>query len=96
MPPIDTKKLDELLEAKKFDEARVLLSQFLQGDLSEEEKAALHLSYAETYMRVMNSINRQYREALQGVASMLQEIDKKERSVEDSLKLKSVRQNLAV
>jgi hypothetical protein len=95
MSTIDTTNLEKLLTAKKFDEARAVLSEYLKGEFTEEEKASLHLSYAETYLRVMNSVQREYKKSLAKVVDILHTLDKEERSVAEAIGLRSVRQNLA-
>ncbi len=95
MDNADAKKLEVLLTAKKFPEAKKLLESFFLGDLTPKEKAAAHLNFAEIYMRVMNQISGEYRAALEEVADMLEKVNAKEKEVHGKIKLREVRQNLA-
>jgi len=95
MSTIDTTQLEKLLKAKKFDEARAVLNDYLKSELTEEEKAALNLNYAEMYLRVMNAVQSEYKRSLAKVVDMLRTIDKEERSVAEAIGLRAVRQNLA-
>ncbi|MFZ2522361.1 MAG: hypothetical protein WAX44_00130 [Minisyncoccia bacterium] len=91
---IDIKKIENLLEEKKYDEAKELIKSAFATDLDKDEKGALLLSMAEVYMQVSNSINSKYKKALEEAIEGIKNINAFESKVNDHLKLEEVRGNL--
>jgi len=94
MIDIDTTKLESLLEAKKFDEAKKLLEEYFKSHLTGEEKASLYLDFAGTYLSVMNKINGRYNAAMRSVLEDLEKVDSAEKDAKHRLKLVEVRSSL--
>lgn len=94
MADIDIKKLEESLEGKKGSEAVALLKSFFDN-LSEEQQGAVYADYALLHMKVMNSINQEYKDYLNGVIEKLEQINASESKAVNSLKLKQARMSLS-
>lgn len=95
MQNFDDKKLKNLLEEKKFDEAKKFLEDYFKNlELTESEKGAVFVNYASIYMQVMNDINRQYSKALDEALNILKKIDAKESEVNDKIDLAKVRSEI--
>lgn len=94
MMSLDAQKLEELLSANKLDEAQALVQDFLAQDLSKEEKGEAYIDMASLYMRVATKLNQEYSEFLAETIKSLQELDKRESQIGDSIDLAVTRNTL--
>ncbi len=95
MKNIDTKNLEQLVEQKKWQEAKKIMEDvFNSAELSEEEKGEIHTKLASVYMQVVNNINRRYEASLDEMISTLKKIDAKESEVNDKIDLAEVRSEI--
>lgn len=91
MSGFDTNKLEQLLRAREWDEARAMLEQALAAPLSYEEKGAAYTAFIATYLRVMNRIYEEYDMALSDAISTLKTIDREEQIASEEIDLARVK-----
>lgn len=85
MKPIDTKKLEVLMDQGKWEEAKSLLDTSLASDLAPEERGAAYVQFASIYMRVKNELNRRYKESLEDAIGILKNIKAREKEVDQKI-----------
>ncbi|MDP2629447.1 MAG: hypothetical protein Q8P45_01970 [Candidatus Harrisonbacteria bacterium] len=71
MNTLEEKKIGALLEEQKWEEAKRLLSTYLDSDLSLEEKGAAYVAFVSTYLKMVNQINEQYELILENMLTDL-------------------------
>lgn len=95
MKNIDTKNLEQLVEQKKWTEAKKLLEEFFNSiELSGEEKGEIFTKLASIHMQIVNNINKRYEKSLDEMISALKKIDAKESEVNDKIDLAKVRSEI--
>lgn len=95
MEPEKIKKLEALLQNGKREEAEKLLQETLAGELSEADRAALNLNFAEISMKASNQVNGAYLESLQETIELLKTVKLGESKINEEIKLVEVREGLA-
>lgn len=75
LPLLDTAKLQELLEARKWDEAKELLEASFSAPLTQEERGAASAAVISLYVQLMNRINRRYAAALDDAMAVLKDLN---------------------
>mgnify|MGYP001559641670 CR=1 FL=1 len=89
---IDTKEIEILLEAEKWEEARTLLDRYMSRPLSDKEKGEIYTNFAEIYLRVQNDLNKRYEEVLDDAIATAKDINK----AEEEFKKTAIRKDLSV
>lgn len=84
MPTIDTTKLEQLLTEEKWDEAKKILDQYFQGDLTPEQRGGAYVQLASIYLQVNNRLNRQYEQTLDDALAVLKSINTSEAVAKDT------------
>jgi len=92
--PIDTKKIEELLKDKKYDEVTSLIKEMSKEELSSEENGEALVGFASIYMKIMNSINAEYRDRLKEAIEAMKLVNKSEAEMNDKAKLMEARASL--
>lgn len=91
----DTKKLNDLLTEKKFDEAATLITEAVSSPLSEPEKGVALVEMASAYLGTVNNVMADYRDLLKDVVEGLKKLNIADQDVDDKLKLARVRESLS-
>lgn len=92
---IDTKKIESLLEEKKFDEAREMIESVFAEELTDKDRAQMTIGFLKMYTDVMNSIDAKYEDALKKAISGLESLNAFQSKLRDEIKMDEVKQSLA-
>ncbi len=90
----DLQNLTQLIEEKKFDEARAVISAAVQSDLTDDEKGAALTGLATVYLRMSNAISQKYIDTLKETITALEHLKKAELQAHDTVDLAEVRAGL--
>ena len=93
---VDPKQIEALLAEKKFDEVRALISEVANEKMTDGEKGAAYVDMALVYMKLINNVNLEYRDALASAIASIKTINTAEANMDDKIKLASVRQGLGL
>ncbi|HEY4506097.1 MAG TPA: hypothetical protein VJJ24_01455 [Candidatus Paceibacterota bacterium] len=88
---IDTKEIEMLLEAEKWEEARTLLDSYMSRPLTDKEKGEIYTNFAEVYLRVQNDLNKRYEEVLDDAIATAKDIN----HAEEDFKKNQIRRDLS-
>lgn len=91
----DTDNFEKLLEAKKFDEAKMLLIELMNAPLSQVEKGRIYTELAIAKKKLENAVNERYKTALTKVVGDMRKFQKAKTAVQDKIDLLEVRGKLA-
>ncbi len=91
---IDISHIESLLEAKKFDEAKVLMREMVAAPLEDSEESSAITGFAMTYVDLVNAINIQYRDALLHAISDIKKINAAEIGTNEKFRLDGVKKSL--
>lgn len=91
---IDTKKLEELLAAEKWDEAKVILEDYFKADWPAEDRGAVLANLASIYLEVNNKIGREYERTLDEAILALKEIKSREKKIDDKIKMAKIKSEI--
>jgi len=91
---IDIQKIEELLAQKNYDEVRKMITAIVDKKFSDEEKGAALVGLASIYLDISNSIQKDYRDALQEAIAGMQKLNSLDSEVSDKIKLNNVRESL--
>jgi hypothetical protein len=91
---IDSQKLEQYLAEKKYDEAKQLINDIVNAELTEEERGEGLVAFLSVYMEIMNSVNTAYRDALKEILADMQGLNLAESNSKDKIRLKQVRESL--
>ena len=91
---IDISQLESLIEADKFDEAKELIASYFKQPLSTEERGQAYLDVASTYLDIANHFNKERAELLESSVKALEDLNKKDKSLEDLISLQNIRNKL--
>lgn len=94
MKPLDTKKLEALLAKEDWPQAKKLLEDYLQSDLTPEEKGAAYVKFASIYLDVTNRLNQAYKETLEEAVGFADEVKAKEKEIKEKAGASSVKQQI--
>lgn len=91
---IDIQKLESLLDAKKYDEARELINAAVSENLTQEQRGAALAGIASVYVEVSNAINARYKDALEEAVAGIKQLKAAESRANDKVKLAGLRSDL--
>jgi hypothetical protein len=92
---LDQDKLDHLMEAGKWDEAKVMLDGYISQMTSAEQMGASYLSLASIYLKVMNRLDADYEATLDETLAALKKLDAAEQSTKDQIGIEDARQKIS-
>lgn len=95
MKNFDHKQLEELLNQGKLVEARAMLEDFFKAELTPEEEGEAQVSLAALYLKVQNSLDEKYLEALNQSAGRLKELTSTQKGAEDQARIVALKSDLA-
>jgi hypothetical protein len=93
---IDYKKLEDLLAQKRLQEAGEIIKAAVAEPLTEAEKGAAYTGAASAYLDIMNSINVQYRDALQEAIEAIKKLNKAESGFKDKIAVAEIKEKLNI
>lgn len=91
----DAKKFKQLLDAKKIDEAKSLLSNYLKTEVAPEERASALITFAQVFASVTRENNESHLAELEAAKKALDSIDALERAIDDKAQLIAVKQKIS-
>ncbi len=92
---MDTKdNFESLIAQGDWERAKSLLQDVISQDLDEETKGAIYLALGSAYVKSTTALNNQHAAALQEMAAMLEDLDKKKGSIDDAGELAKTRSAL--
>ena len=91
---IDIKKIEGLLEEKKYDEAGALIKSAFSQDIDPKERGALLFSIASVNMKVTNAINQKYKDALGKALKAMDDLNNFQSKVNDQIDLDKLHETL--
>lgn len=92
---MDSQKITELIKNKKLDEAKKILEDYIKNvELTDEEKGAVYVNLASIYLEASNNLNREYEKFLDGILSLVSEIDSMKGELSDKIDLAAVRSQI--
>ena len=96
MPTVDPNisKLELLLSEDRLDEARPLIVEIASVTLSAKEQAGTFISVASAYLDIANSINRQYKDALEQAIAGIEKISRIEGNAPDTARIAELKESL--
>lgn len=94
MEKIDAKKIEELLKAGKKEEAKKMLSDFIDVATDENAESQALLDYTMIYMSVMNEIDEAYKAGLEEILGEIKALNKTEKEFDDKFNLAKTRAEL--
>lgn len=90
MSTLDVGKLEKLLADKNGPEAAAFLKTFLDG-LTDAQKGAVYTDFAMIYMKVMNSIDADYKKYLEALVAKLEAVRSAEKKAGEAVKVRQAR-----
>ena len=81
MKSIDSKKLNELIGAERWAEAKTLLDSHLREPMTLSERGQVYAELASVYMEVQSELLKRYEAGLDHAINILQRINKAEKQV---------------
>lgn len=91
MKEIDFENLGKLLEEGRFDEARPIIEEFFNSEMTAEEKSAAYVNLALLDTKVRNKINESYVKEMENLIALSDEVQEKGNSIRKQLDLKETR-----
>lgn len=91
---IDSQKLEQYLAEKKYDEAKAMITDIVNAELTEEERGEGLVGFLSVYVEIMNRVNTQYKDVLKEILADMQGLNLAESKMTDDIKLKKVREDL--
>ena len=90
----DLQNLGQLIDDKKYDEAKAVISAAVKDDLTDDEKGAALVGLASVYLNMSNNISQQYIDTLKETIDALEKLKKAEIEARDGIDLAEVRAGL--
>lgn len=90
----DISKLELLLSEDRLEEARPIIRQIASAKLSAKEQASAYISLASAYADIANSINRQYKAALERAIDGMDKISRAEGKAADGARVAEIKDSL--
>ena len=87
-------RIGALIAEGKFDEVKKLVSDMLEGDLTNEERGAVLAGIALAYMEAQNAAKAVYRDALEDGIEAVSAVNDEEKTLEAQAKIDMVRTDL--
>lgn len=91
MKKIDTDTFNQLVDEKKFDEAKELLRDFFEEEMSETDEGEYYVEMMTEYLRMSNLINEAYIAEMQDLKAKLKEVDEIGNKVSEVINLEQIR-----
>lgn len=80
MSTVNLDKLEELMKAEKWPEAKKMLDDYFTDTKDPAERGKEHVTYARLYLQVMTRLNNQYLSVLEEGVDALKALDAAESS----------------
>lgn len=94
MKEFNIKQLEILLSENKTNEAKQLLKDYFDEDLTNAEKGEVYVDNAIIYMKVCNEINQKYLVALKDIIASIKAVDSKKNEVGNRMDILSVKDQI--
>lgn len=92
--PFDPQVLTELIEQKKFVEAKKIIDDVLSEPLTSEQKGEIYVKVASLYLDISNRINKEYLDELNTAVDLLKQTSKDQKGSEEKIKIAEIKENL--
>lgn len=88
MLPLDSKKLEKLISAKKWDQVKDMLSKYFNSASDDKVgKGEKYVKFAHLYAKVSLALQEQYLEQLEKSLATINRLKKTTRAVDDKIKV---------
>lgn len=95
MEQFNTEQLTQLLDAKRYDEARQMLDSFFAQPLSEDDKGAVAFNKAMVFIEANKELNREHLRRLRTLLDELNELEKTGSNEDTQRRIDQIRKEIS-
>ena len=94
MQKLNTADLENMMKEGKWDKVEAMLDEYLAGELSQEDKGEVYVTFAQLYARVNNHFSEQYLNSMNETLDALRKIKSKEAEVDSQIDVAKVQEKI--